>query len=377
MCRVHLRRGSGPVAALILGATFLVAALADDKPGDTWPLFRGNALQTGTAAAALPEALELRWQFKTKDTIETAPAIAAGTVFVASMDHHLYALDLADGKEKWKYHAGPFKAPPSVDGGAVYIGDADGKFHCVDRASGQPHWTYDVGTEITSGANFAADSVLFGSGDEHLYCLSRSGKQRWRFKIPGGPVFGSPAVMGERAFVAGCDKSLHVIDIAKGNALSAISLNGQTGSAAAGAGERLYLGTMANQVLAVDWKKTEVVWTFQADRQPQPFYSSAALTDTLVIIGSRDKRVHALDRQTGKEVWSFATAGRVDSSPVVAGKRIYVGSLDGHLYVLDHDKGTELHKYKLDSAIFGSPAVAGNCLVIATLRGSVYCFGGK
>ena len=46
-------------------------------------------------------------------------------------------------------------------------------------------------------------------------------------------------------------------------------------------------------------------------------------------VGSRDKRVYALDRATGKRVWDFATDGRVDSSPVVAGQRVYFGSQAG------------------------------------------------
>ena len=37
----------------------------------------------------------------------------------------------------------------------------------------------------------------------------------------------------------------------------------------------------------------------EAERRPQPFYASAALTDKLVVAGSRDKHVYAFERQTG------------------------------------------------------------------------------
>ena len=68
-------------------------------PGD-WPLFRGNPLQTGVASSALPADLVVRWKFKTKDSIEAAAAIVNGVVYAGSFDEHLYALDLATGKEK-------------------------------------------------------------------------------------------------------------------------------------------------------------------------------------------------------------------------------------------------------------------------------------
>ena len=79
----------------------------------------------------------------------------------------------------------------------------------------------------------------------------------------------------------------------------------------------------------------------------------------------------------GQPLWSFATRGKVDSSPVVAGSRVHVASLDGILYMLDVDKGTEVKQFKLDSPAFGSPAVGGNTLVISTLRGVTYCFAEK
>jgi outer membrane protein assembly factor BamB len=345
--------------------------------GADWPLFRGNALQTGVAASPLPEALGVRWTFKAKDAVESTAAIVDGTVYVGSLDEHLYALDLATGRQKWAYKAGPIKAPVSVRQGLVYVGDADGLFHCVDAATGTKRWTFETGAEITSGANFAGDNVLFGSGDETLYCLSPDGKRLWEFKIQGGPVNGTPAVVGERTFVAGCDSSLHVLDTVKGKEITAVDLGGQVGATVAVAGDRLYVGTMASQVLAVDWNKGEVLWTFEADNRRQPFYASAAVTDSLVVAGSRDRRVYGLDRQTGKEVWSFPTRNRVESSPVVAGTRVYVGSLDGNLYVLNLAKGTELQQLALGSPVSASPAVDGNSLVIGTHDGRVYCLGAK
>jgi outer membrane protein assembly factor BamB len=358
----------------------LVSAAAATAPlvgAADWLLFRGNPLQSGVAASPLPDKLEILWTFKVKDGIESTAAIAGDTVFVGAYDEHLYALDLATGKPRWAYKAGPIKAPVSVRDGAVYVGDEDGLFHCVDAATGQKRWTFETGSEISSGANFVGDAVLFGSGDENLYCLSKEGKQRWKFKVPGGPVMGSSAVVENRTFVAGCDSSLHVLDVTNGTEVTAVELGGQVGATAAVAGDRLYVGTMSSQVLGVDWKKGQVLWTYEAAGRKQAFYASVALTDRLVIAGSRDKLVHALDRQTGKAAWTFPTRGRVDSSPVVDGRRVFVGSLDGHLYVLDLDRGKELQKLDLGSPISASPAVSGNRLILGTQDGVLYCLGAK
>src|SRR5437762_1172985 len=94
------------VFALTLGSITLAApqqeAAQKEVAAPGWLLFRGNALQTGVVDGKLPDKLEILWQFKTGDAIEGAAAVADGVVFVGSQDEHLYAIDLANGKEKWK-----------------------------------------------------------------------------------------------------------------------------------------------------------------------------------------------------------------------------------------------------------------------------------
>lgn len=364
-----------PRLTLLSGSSLAVLlALAMSAAAD-WPLFRGNPLQTGVAQGELPPSLAVRWKFKAGDGIEGTAAIVGDTVYFGSFDEQLYALELAGGKLKWKYKAGPIKASPSVKDGAVYVGNEEGLFHCVDAATGQKRWTFETNGEITSGANFANGQVVFGSHDSTLYCLNaKDGKLVWKLKTEG-PVNGSPAIAQDVTFVAGCDSNLHVVDLKTGKNLVEIDLGGQAGATAAVVGQQLYVGTMANQFQAVDLSKKALAWTYEPKRS-QPFYASAAVTDKLVIVGGRDKLVHALERPTGKLAWTFATRGRVDSSPVVAGQRILVGSGDGNLYVLDM-QGQELQRFELGRGIVAGPAVAHGCVVIGTTDGWLVCLGKK
>lgn len=376
-CCSRLRVSSLVCLAILL----LTAVSAAEKPTDAkgdWPLFRGNPQQTGIAESALPDKLKLRWKFTTGDSIETAPAIVDGVVYVGSLDQHLYAIDLKTGQEKWKFKADIFKAPPGVRDGAVYIGDGSGSFFCLDAATGKKRWEFKTDpenpSEIPSGANFSGDRVLFGCADEKLYCLDvKTGKKLWDFKIDGGPVNATPVVVEGRTFVAGCDSLLHVIDVESGKEIASVDLGGQVGATAGVRGDALYVGTMSNEVIGVNWKKPEVAWKFE-QRRARAYYSSAAVTDKLVVIGNRNNKVYALDRKTGAEVWAFTTKGGVDSSPVVVGNRVYVGSLDKNLYILDLETGAEVAKHDLGEGVSGSPAVAAGCLVIGNSKGEVFCF---
>ncbi len=338
-----------------------------------WPLFRGNPLQNGVSPVKLPEKLKIRWKFSTKDSVEGSVAIVDGIVYAGLFDEHLYAIDLKTGAQKWKTKLGSIKASPAVKDGKVYVGNDSGDFYCVDAAQGKIEWKFATMGEITSGANFFGDRILIGSHDETLYCLDSKGNSVWAFKTQG-PVNGSPAVANGKTFVAGCDSNLHVIDIKTGKEDFAISLDGQAGATAAVLGNDVYVGTMNNEFLAINLKNQKVSWRFEAPKRKQPFYASAAVTDDLVVVGGRDRKVWGLDRVKGTSTWEFLTGGKVDSSPVVVGKRVYVGSLDKDFYVLDLNTGNQVESITLDGGISASPAVANGCIVIGTEKGTIYCF---
>ena len=84
-----------------------------------------------------------------------AIAVVGGVVYVGSFDTHLYALDLKDGKEKWKYKGGPFKPAVSVHKGLIYAGDEDGVVKpirsrdmvaALKAAGGKPRYTEFITT---------------------------------------------------------------------------------------------------------------------------------------------------------------------------------------------------------------------------------------
>lgn len=357
--------------------TLAFFAVTSPLTASDWLLHRGNATQTGVSDEKLPAKLEVRWKFNAGRSVEGTAVIGDGIVYIGSIDKALHAIDLKSGQSKWKAAIGSTTAPAGIKGDQVYIGDDDGKFYCINRADGSIVWTFETegSGQITAAPNFADDLILIPSHDSSLYCLDKNGKKVWDFHIEG-PIYGGVAVADGKTFLAGCDSMLHVLDAKTGKEFGSVDLNGQTGSAAAVLGDVLYVGTMSNQVVAVNLRRLKVDWAFEAPKRKQGFYASAAVTDDLVVIGSRDNRVWAIERKTGKRRWDFLTDNKVDGSAVIADGRVFVGSFDKHFYVLDLN-GRKVQDFELDGAILGSPAVAGGCVVIGTDKGTVYCLGAK
>ncbi len=357
------------------------AAFGQNQPQapakDNWPQFRGNPSLTGITASTLPAKLKLLWTFDAGDTVESSAAIVDGAVYFGSGAGELIALNLSDGKVRWRYKTkeGVGESSPAVGQGIVVIGDLSGVVHAVNAADGKGLWTFMAGSEIKASPAIVGDRVVIGSYDGNLYGLAlKDGKALWKVKT-NGPVHATACVYAGLAYVSGCDGVLRGVRVTDGVAMNEIKTGSYTGASPLFNGTSVYFGTFNNDVLAYNVKSKAQLWRF-APRREFPFYSSATLFEGKVILGGRDKVVHALDEKTGKEAWEFPTKARVESSPAVSGGRIYVGSNDGNLYVLDGKTGKKLDEFTAGSPLSTSPAISQGRLVIGSQDGKIYCLGG-
>src|SRR5204863_3318006 len=101
------------------------------------------------------------------------------------------------------------------------------------------------------------------------------------------------------------------------------------GASSAVEGDRAYVGTYGADVFAIDLRAHKVAWSYRDPDREFPYYASPAIAGGRVIIGGRDKAVHAIDAVSGKGVWKFVTRARVDASPAVGGGRVVVGRSAG------------------------------------------------
>ena len=96
-----------------------------------------------------------------------------------------------------------------------------------------------------------------------------------------------------------------------------------------------------NQVFGIDLKGKRKAWEFEPARKAQAFYASAAVTDELIVTGSRDKKVYALDRGTGRLAWHYpaevpaAGAYGFPGSPALGAGLVFVTGLDGRVFAFN------------------------------------------
>lgn len=345
--------------------------------GPDWPMFRGSPTLTGVTSAKLPEKLTLAWAFDTHGPVSSSPAVVGNRVYIGSGSSNLFALNLADGKPAWTFTAsGPIEASPLVLDGRVYIGDINTNFYALDATTGRALWTFGLEDKIKSSANWVATpqgkSILIGGYDFKLYSLNPdTGRTNWVFET-GNYINGTPAVGGGLTAFGGCDAIVHVVDVVTGKKVKEIEAGAYIAASGALVDGHLYVGHYENEVLDVDLQSGVIGWKYR-DRS-FPYMSSPAVTTNRVIFGGRDKRLHCVDRATGKPIWVFATRGKVDSSPVVAGDDVIVGSDDGRIYRLGLADGLERWNYEVGQPVQSSAAVVAGHLLIGSEDGKLYCF---
>jgi outer membrane protein assembly factor BamB len=353
---------------------------APSNSDDQWPVYRGSALATGVAAAPLPEKLEVAWKFaEDLGPVEATPVSMDGVVFVGDVDGHFVALDLQNGKLKWrqKFETG-FISSAAVNESLVVVGDYDGTIRALNKQDGSVKWEFTTNGEIDSGASFYKDLVLVTSQDGSLYALNADdGQVKWKYAT-GDQLRCSPTIVENRTFLGGCDAKLHVVNLDTGTAMGEpYALGNPTGSTPAVVGEIGYLSTYGGQILAFNWKDLSRKWIFFDNKLVPEFEVSVAATNDMIVGVGKNRKVLGINAQDGKLIWEAPLKKRADVAPVISDSRVWIAATDARLYAFDLKTGQEVWKYEFKGPLHSAPAIVSGRLVLGTDNEGIVCFAGQ
>lgn len=137
------------------------------EPGKKWTGLMFNNANSYTFELT-GEVIKVWGEF----TNVSCPALTADSVYVASRDQHIYAINRKDGKLRWKFKSGAeFYSSPTVAGGVVYIGGDDNAFYALDAKNGEVKWKYEIEAAIRSSACVSEGKVYFMSTYGIVYAL--------------------------------------------------------------------------------------------------------------------------------------------------------------------------------------------------------------
>lgn len=150
------------------------------------------------------------------------------------------------------------------------------------------------------------------------------------------------------------------------------------GSGAA-AGGLVVAGSLDSTLYALDAADGSPMWTYQATA---PIRSTPCFDGTtvylnvggsLTALNAKDGSVRWKFRTKGEKVYSpYAYADYYQSSPVIAGGTVFFGSGDGHVYAVRRKDGTLVWKFNTGDVVHATPAVDSARIYIGSFNGIMY-----
>jgi len=169
---------------------------------------------------ALDLSGNLRWTFNTNGESWARPVSgqACDCIYLASMDHHLYALDRADGSVIWQSEdlGGAIVGIPALsETGSLYIGTFNSELLALNSLNGKILWRVPTEDWVWSGPTLAGDRLFVGDLAGNFYALNAgNGGTIWQL-TPGqldGPIVGSPLVIDDSIYFGSESGTLYALD---------------------------------------------------------------------------------------------------------------------------------------------------------------------
>lgn len=310
------------------------------------PVIDGDTLFLGTAAGEALYALDrrngvIKHRYPAAGSVQSAPRVTDDAVFFGDTGGRLWRY-ARSGRPGWSYDAGaPILVQPLLDGETIYVATVDDLVLAVDADTGALRWRYQHKTDIarrTELSLYAApppvlvdDQLYVGFSDGTLMSLEPGGGDpKWQRRIGAGrypDVVAAPLQAGDvgLVYVSGYYEPFAALEPAEGKVVW---------TAPNGAAARPALATVDGRVLlihpgtdgrlrAFDARTGDPIWTW--DSGTSGALTSPVITEAGVLIASTDQTVELVGLDDGETRWSYVPDMGIDGvsvSPAVDGRQV-------------------------------------------------------
>ncbi|MEE9217395.1 MAG: PQQ-binding-like beta-propeller repeat protein [Anaerolineales bacterium] len=245
--------------------------------------------------------------------------VAGNVLLVPSGDGRLYARDIADGSAIWTFPA-EFSEPleeaiwsaPVVDGQRVYFTSMDHNVYAVDLAQGRQQWmaNRELGGAIADSPVLVDSLVLAGTFGRELIALDENrGREAWTFDA-GDWIWGSPAVGDGVAYFGDLAGQLHAVDIRSGSEIEIWkqSLDSRISASLVISEDRIFVAAESGILFARELSTNRELWNVPLDGD---LHTAPLVMGDMVVVATNggEPLLCAFDVKNGTELWSFTPGG--------------------------------------------------------------------
>lgn len=268
-------------------------------------VYAGSA--DGVVHALNPQNGSEVWSFEADQGIWAEPLVVEDTLYIPSLDKHLYALDAETGELRWRFPdsgdsltppMGAIVSAPTYYEGLLLFGSFNNRLYALDVESREVVWQYEATNWVwgSPAVDEATGTLVAADLDGHVFALDvETGDELWTTEV-SGRVVGSPVLVaaqeGETAVFVGSGDPAGAARLYK--------LNLETGQNLVQPGS-----------VEVEFASRFLFFETGTNRRTVPLNSTPVALGDVVLVGSHegDAPLHALDAGTLLGVWSFEPVG--------------------------------------------------------------------
>ena len=276
---------------------------------------------------------KLKWKLVQNKFEFTSPTLDSDLLYFGA-GKYLHAINPVTQSERWKFEASdeiPALLSPLVVNETVYFGSRDGNIYAVNAANGREKWTFKVGHAVSWKPLVFSGDMLYAaefSGTIHALRVSPT-QERWTFKSKTGVW--RMAIDGDRLCFVDGRGYVHLLDSGTGNEISEFKTGNRAGTEPAFSDGKLFFGGWdSGSLFAVNAATGEKIWKFEQVLGCRP----PVLANGTVYLACADEHLYALDGATGKKLWSLEVKQRVMSTPFIAEGVLYYVADDGKVHAV-------------------------------------------
>ena len=107
------------------------------------------------------------------------PVLEDDVIYAATIEGKLFAIDVNSGKIIWSFddngNLGSVWGSPVIDGSTIFVADMNGNVYTVDKSTGKQVWPspFSAGGKIVGGGVLTPDGVVFATGGGKLFLINQ------------------------------------------------------------------------------------------------------------------------------------------------------------------------------------------------------------
>ncbi|MFK7955519.1 MAG: outer membrane protein assembly factor BamB [Lysobacterales bacterium] len=306
------------------------------------------------------------------------PVIADSSVFAASSNGEVKAVNIDDGSTVWESRLDfTITAGPGVEDDVMVVGGLDGQIVALSTDSGDELWRSQASSDVLASPVVHRGTVVVRSEDSRIYGLqASSGRRNWVFDsaVPALTLHGNGDPVASAGFVYfGLDNgNLVTLRASDGSVVWQEPVSPPSGRNVL---ERLsdvdgHLALVAGDLYAVGFQGRLRAFAADSGRllwaREFSAYEGLTADRNVIAVSDADDAVWALERLSGGTLWKQdALIRRQVGSPALYNNLVVVSDFEGYLHFLSVDDGSFVARVRHDSdGVAGYPLVARNKLLI-------------